>query len=123
MSAKGKIEEALRSAIQEALGSDGGVDVAFTTDPTNDNLIIAVSGLTLDESGEVVLSTKEFEFTGVITISVRGTVTEANEDSAEDAVADWLNELNIRVDDDGWSVTNATLDDWMVEDTEVRGIF
>ena len=121
MSTKGKMEEALRSAIQDGLGSDSGVDIAFATDPSNDNLIIAIRGLTLDESGEVVLSKQEFEFSATVTIDITGTVTTADEDTAEDEVADWLNELSIRISS-GWGQDNITLDDWTVEDTEVRHI-
>jgi hypothetical protein len=124
MSTKGKMEEALRSAIQEGLGSDMGVDIAFTTDPSTDNLIIAISGLTLDESGEVILSRQEFEFSATVTLSITGTVSAANEDTADDMVADWLADLDIRVSGTRWrgDDDHITMDDWSVEDTEVRHI-
>lgn len=121
MSTKGKMEEALRSAIQDGLGSDNGVDIAFTTDPSNDNLIIAISGLTLNDDGEVVLSKQEFEFSATVTISITGTVTAKDEDIADDMVADWLNGLDIRIAGD-WGSNDVDMDDWMVEDTEVRHI-
>ena len=121
MSIKGKMEEALRSAIQDGLGSDNGVDMAFTTDPSNDNLIIAVSGLTLNDDGEVVLSKQEFEFSATVTISITGTVTAKDEDIADDMVADWLHGLDIRIAGD-WGSNDIDMDDWTVEDTEVRHI-
>ncbi len=124
MSTKGKIEEALRSAIQDGLGSDSGVDIAFATDPGNDNLIIAISGLTLDESGEVILSRQEFEFSATVTLSITGTVSAADEDTADDMVADWLGDLDIRVSGTRWRLDDdrIAMDDWSVEDTEVRHI-
>jgi hypothetical protein len=124
MSTKGKIEEALRSAIQDGLGSDSGVDIAFATDPSNDNLIIAISGLTLDESGEVILSRQEFEFSATVTLSITGTVSAADEDTADDMVADWLGDLDIRVSGTRWRLDDdrIAMDDWSVEDTEVRHI-
>lgn len=121
MSTKGKMEEALRSAIQDGLGSDNGVDIAFTTDPSNDNLIIAISGLTLNDDGEVVLSKQEFEFSATVTISITGTVTAKDEDIADDMVADWLHGLDIRIAGDSGS-NDVDMDDWTVEDAEVQHI-
>ena len=123
MSTKGKIEEALRSAIQEGLGSDKGVDIEFTTDPSNDNLIIAISGLTLDENREVVLSREEFEFSATLTISITGTVTATDEDVAEDMVATWLNDLDIRVNPYLYAdIENIDMSDWSVDNAEVDHI-
>lgn len=121
MGTKGKMEEALRSAIQDGLGSDNGVDIAFTTDPSNDNLIIAISGLTLNDDGEVVLSKQEFEFSATVTISITGTVTAKDEDIADDMVADWLQGLDIRIDR-GRGSNDIDMDDWSVEDAEVQHI-
>jgi hypothetical protein len=121
MSTKGKIEEALRSAIQEGLGSDKGVDIEFTTDPSNDNLIIAISGLTLDENREVVLSRQEFEFSATVTISITGTVTATDEDIAQDTVADWLNDLDLQVSA-RWGDEAVDMSNWSVDNTEVDHI-
>jgi len=123
MSTKGKIEEALRSAIQEELGSDKDVDLAFTTDPSNGNLIIAISGLTLGKSGEVILSRQEFEFSAAVTIRLTGTVTATDEDVAEDMVATWLNDLDIRVNPYLYAdIENIDMSDWSVDNAEVDHI-
>jgi hypothetical protein len=124
MSTKGKIEEALRSVIQEGLGSDKGVDLAFTTDPSNNNLIIAISGLTMNENGEVVLSRQEFEFSATLTISITGTVTAADDGTAEDMVSDWLNDLDIRVSGSRWNSGDEDIEmgDWSVDNAEVDHI-